>query len=98
MQTDLFCVPFSDASRLDVIVPGVLSITIEVIGISFGLTRLDTVRIADARLLGERICSKRENLAFRCIRAFECDSLVGQIYRCEDLYLKERTAIHKIMV
>jgi hypothetical protein len=45
----------------------------------------------------ERIYSKREKLAFRCMRAFEWDSLAGQIYLCEDLYLKELTAIQKIM-
>ena len=35
----------------------------------------------------EWTCSKREKLAFGCMRAFERDSLADQIYPCEDSYL-----------
>ena len=45
----------------------------------------------------ERIYCKREKSAFRCMRALQWDSLAGQIYLREDLYLKGLTAIHKIM-
>jgi len=38
---------------------------------------------------------QKGEFASRCMRAFEWDSLAGQIYLCEDLYLKGLTAIHK---
>jgi hypothetical protein len=45
---------FSDASYLNVIVPSVLSITIEVIGINFGLKGWIPFRIAGCSLSGRK--------------------------------------------